>query len=326
MNAGAMAAETMAAAAQRLLGHLDDEARAVVCFAFADEDARHDWHYIPRTRPGLALTAMGAPAQKAAHDLVATALSLPAFAAATTIMGLEDVLDRVEGGGRSRHRGDYSVTVFDEPAPGSTWGWRFEGHHVSVNVAVVDGEVASTPLFLGANPAEVLSPSRAAVTRPLGGEEDLALDLMASLSGPQRSSACLAEDAPDDILTTNAVDLDDVTGTAEGVRFADLAGSAPAAARALVDHYLDRLPGPQAEAWRCRLQPGFGDIRFAFAGEMAYRRPHYYRIAGATLFVECDNTQNEANHVHTVLRDPGRDFGRDLLREHRASHHGAPQD
>lgn len=314
----------MAAAAHRFLDSLDGEARAVALTAFADEDARHDWHYIPRTRPGLALTAMGARAQKAAHDLVATGLSLPAFAAATTIMALEDVLDRVEGGARSRHRGDYSVTVFDEPAPGATWGWRFEGHHVSLNVAVVDGDVATTPLFLGANPAEVLSPSGAAVTRPLGGEEDLALDLVASLTGSQREAASVADEAPDDILTTNAADLDDFTDTAGGVRFAELVGSGPAAARDLVDHYLDRLPGPQAEAWRRRLEPGFGDIRFAFAGEMAHRRPHYYRIAGPTLFVEYDNTQNDANHVHTVLRDPARDFGRDLLREHRASHHGAP--
>lgn len=321
-----MTTGAMVDAAQRFLENLDDEGRAVALVAFADDEARHDWHYIPRARPGLALTSMAPPAQKAAQDLLATGLSVPAFAAATAVMALEDVLDRIEGGRRSRHRGDYSVTVFDEPVTGGNWGWRFEGHHVSLNVAVVEGEVTSTPLFLGANPAEVLSASGATVTRPLGGEEDLALDLVASLTGPQLEAASVGGDAPDDILTTNAADIEGIAETAEGVRFADLAGSAPAAARALVAHYLARLPAPAAEAWRRRLEPGFGDMRFAFAGEAAHRRPHYYRIAGPAFFVECDNTQNDANHVHTVLRDPTRDFGRDLLREHHARHHGPPED
>src|SRR4051812_45851112 len=120
---------------------------------------------------------MDAKQEQAAYRLARAALSIPAFAAVTTIIGLEDVLDELEGRERNRHRADYSVTVFDEPGA-DAWGWRFEGHHVSINVTVVDGEVASTPLFLGANPAEVAS-----VTRPLAAEEDLALALIATLDG-----------------------------------------------------------------------------------------------------------------------------------------------
>lgn len=161
--------------------------------------------------------------------------------------------------------------------------------------------------------------------RPLAGEEDLALALFAELSSGQRDDALLGPDAPDDILTTNAPTLDEVPA-AEGVRLGTLDGSARTAAETLVQHYLDRLPEPEAEAWWARLLSpgsgtGFGDIRFAFAGEAAHRRPQYYRLAGPDFFVEYDNTQNEANHVHTVLRDPARDFGSDLLRRHRADHH-----
>jgi len=309
----------MASLASAFLGALDDQARAAATFAFADDDARRDWHYIPRRRAGLAFLAMDAAQQKAAYGLVASGLSGSAFAAVTTIVGLEDVLDELEGRARGRHRADYSVTVFGEPG-NSTWGWRFEGHHVSINVSIVDGAIAAAPLFLGANPAEVQAPSGSIVVRPLAGEEDLALHLVATLSPTLRNEAMLGSDAPDDILTTNDPTLDELPEVA-GVRLGALDGAARDAGTALVDHYLDRLPSPEAEGWRRRLAPDLGEIRFAFAGVAEHLRPQYYRLAGPSFFVEYDNTQNEANHVHTVLRDPTGDFGDDLLRAHVERHH-----
>ena len=321
-------AKRMADAARAFLESLDvGDARrqADATIPFSNAAARQDWHYIPRQRDGLSFRDMDAAQEQRAYELLTTGLSVPAFAAVTTIIGLENVLDELEERAFHRHRADYSVTVFG--APGDTkgaWGWRFEGHHVSINVTVVDGAVAATPLFLGSNPAEVLSGSGAAVVRPLAGEEDIALDLVAALTKRHREQARLADDAPDDILTTNAPTLDELP-TAAGVRLADLTGTARTTAELLVQHYLDRLPATEAEAWWARLvaptNGSFGDVRFAFAGEPAHRRPHYYRLAGPDLFVEYDNTQNGANHVHTVLRDPNRDFGTDLLRRHRADHH-----
>ena len=317
-------AARMAEAAHAFLAALDDATRAAATIPFSDAAARQDWHYIPRARAGLSFRQMDATQEQRAYELLTTGLSLSAFAAVTTIIGLEDVLSQIEGRVFARHRADYSVTVFAEPGS-AAWGWRFEGHHVSVNVTVVDGAVAATPLFLGSNPAEVLAPSGAVVVRPLAGEEDLALTLFGILSGPQRDDALLGGDAPEDILTTNAPTLDELPD-AQGVRFADLADTGcRAAAEALVQHYLDRLPERDAEAWWARLvAPSggtFGDIRFAVAGEAEHRRPQYYRLAGPDFFVEYDNTQNDANHVHAVLRDPARDFGTDLLRRHRADHH-----
>lgn len=302
---------------------------------FEDEEVRRDWHYIPRERGGLALSVMTSPQEKAAYDLLASGLSVPAFAAATTVIGLEDVLDEVEGkrppfrprrGRRpawGRHRADYSVTVFGDPANDDTWGWRFEGHHLSVNITVVDGAVASTPLFLGANPAEVLGPSGHAVTRPLAAEEELALALVEALPGPQRAEAIVAADAPDDILTGAEPLLIDPPEP-EGIALSRLSGRALALARDLVSLYVHRVPGPIAERRWEALEPDLGAVTFAFAGEPAHRRPHYYRLQGPALLVEYDNTQDGANHVHTVVRDPEGDFGDDLLLAHRARHHRRP--
>ena len=319
-------AAKMAEAAGAFLDGLDDGGRSSALVPFSNAAARQDWHYVPRERAGLSFRSMDAVQEQRAYELVTTALSLPALAAVTTIIGLEDVLSQLEGRVFSRHRADYSVTVFDEPGS-SAWGWRFEGHHVSINVTVVDGAVAATPLFLGSNPAEVLSASGSVVVRPLAGEEDLALALYGALTERERDEALLGRDAPEDILTTNAPTLDELPAVA-GVRLGTLRGEPRAAAEVLVQHYLDRLAEPEAEAWWARLAAprgaddgGFGDIRFAVAGDLAHRRAHYYRLAGPGFFVEYDNTQNDANHVHTVLRDPGRDFGTDLLRRHRADHH-----
>lgn len=323
-------ARRMADAAHALLDGLDDAGRVLAVMPFDDTTARLDWHYVPRRRAGLSFRDMGATQQQLAYRLVAAGVSLPAFAAVTTIIGLEDVLDHIENRRRDRHRADYSVSVFGEPGS-AAWGWRFEGHHVSVNTTVLAGTVTATPLFLGANPAEVRTGTGLAVVRPLAAEEELASTLVAALPADRRAEATLGDEAPDDILTRNAPTLDALP--AGGARLGDLHGSAATTAERLVRHYLDRLPEPDAAAWWKRLQGDYGDVRFAVAGEPdAWRRaetgrrlPQYYRLAGPTLLVEYDNTQNGANHIHTVVRDPSGDFGMDPaadpLRAHRAAHH-----
>jgi hypothetical protein len=299
---------------------------------FADEDERRNWHYIPRERNGLSLAHADVHQANAAYRLLATALSLSGLATTTAIVALEDVLDRIEGGHRHRHHRDYSVTVFGEPDVdhadhdddhADPWGWRFEGHHVSINVTVVDGVVSASPLFLGANPAELLGPTGTPVTRPLAAEEDLALTLFGAMTPDQRDDAVLSDQAPDDILTTAAPRLTDegVLPEALGVRLGTLAGDAATLARQLVRLYLDRLTPDVADAWWRDLEPTWGEIHLAVAGRAGHRLPQYYRLLGSRLLVEYDNTQNDANHVHTVVRDPEGDFGDDLLRRHREAHH-----
>lgn len=291
---------------------------------FVDEDERRNWHYIPRRREGLSLAEMDAAQEQAAFGLLATGLSHTGHAAAAAIVALEEVLDRMEGGGRHRHRRGYSVTVFGDPLTDAAapWGWRFEGHHVSVNATIAGGEVALSPLFLGANPAEIAGATGHPITRPLAAEEDVALRLVDLLTPSQRDEAFVSDSAPDDILTEAAPRLHGGNlPDRAGVRVAALAGEARDHAEALVRLYLDRLPADVAAAWWSRLEPELGDVHLAFAGELAHRRPHYYRLLGPSLLVEYDNTQDDANHVHTVVRDPDGDFGDDLLRGHRRDHH-----
>src|SRR6266540_3368829 len=157
---------SMATAATELLRGLDDEPLAATRYPFDDEAVRRWIEYRPRERPGASLAERDGRSRKAAHRLLATGLSPHAYAQAMTIMALEEVLDRAEGWQEGRHSDDYRVVVFGDPALDDRWGWRFEGHHVSVTMTIVDDRVYPTPVFLGANPATVSYAGRP-VVRPL---------------------------------------------------------------------------------------------------------------------------------------------------------------
>lgn len=204
-------ADRMAQAAQAWLDTLDPEQRAVAGGAVprADDDERLRWFYTPTDHGGLTVHEQRPAQQRRAMALVASGLSEAAYVTVATVMGLENVLDRAEGFvatfGRDRGRdpGLYYLRVFGEPGGAAPWAWRFGGHHVSVNVLVVDGRVASTtPLFLGADPAS--SPLLGgAVLRPLGAVEDLARDLVRSLDADLAATALLLPRAPSDIVAGN---------------------------------------------------------------------------------------------------------------------------
>ena len=283
-------------------------------FPFPADEIRRRWTYLPGERDGTRLADMGRDDAAAAYRLLASGLSEIAFAKACAIIALEDVLDLSEGNTRRRHAGDYWLAIFGERDGDGPWGWRFEGHHVSVNTTFVGDAVSRTPLFLGANPARV-ERDGIAVSAPLEEEEALAFRLVTALSAAERAAAIVSADAPDDILSKDSPRLDPSLQP-DGVRLGDLGGDAAAAARALVDVYLSRSPDPPP------LADGGADIRFAWAGDTVPGGPHYYRLQGPRFFVELDNTQNGANHVHTVWRDGEGDFGDDLLADHYRGAHG----
>lgn len=294
-----------------LLDLLTDEQRRSAVLPF-DEEERRIWAYWPTARRGVALHRLERDGTKAVSRLLATLLPVAAMARVTTIMGLDEVLDRQEGHRTDRrHRDDYWVTVFGTPGD-SVWGVRFEGHHVSVHATAVDGVVTVAPLFLGANPAAVLDGGRVVVA-PLRPEEELGFELLHALPVEQRSAAVVADEAPDDIRTRNDVAVDPAV-LEGGVPLAALHGAAASAAAALLQVHLDR----QVSGARPVDPAG---ARFAWAGADRPGIGHYYRIAGPSLLIEVDNTQDGANHVHTVLRHPTADFGADLLAaHHRAAH------
>jgi hypothetical protein len=302
--------------ATTLLDALGGEQRAQAALPFADDAARRWLEYRPLSRPGACLAVASPAARKAAHRLLSTALSDHGYAQAAVIMALEEVLDRREGWWRGRHSGDFWVSVFGDPAGDSAWSWRFEGHHLSVTVTVQGEEISPTPVFLGANPAAVWFGDRP-VSRPLGPEEDLGRGLLRSLDAEQRAAATVGGSAPYDIRSATrprAPEQLQPLGIA--------AGALDATQRALLDELVTLYVG--------RLSPDLGAAELGRAGELhfAWEGPagpglrHYYRIQGDDLLIEYDNTTDDGNHAHTVLRRPRSDFGADLLAAHRSLERG----
>ena len=305
-------ASAMSSAALRFLDSLNDEQEAAVRFPFDGED-RFDWHFIPRERKGVSLKMMTGSQRAAALDLVRTGLSEEGFTKAEVIRQLEQILYEQEG--RDIRDPDlYFFMIFGEPGDGAAWGWRYEGHHISQNWTIVDGAVAAAPQFFGSNPAEVRGGPRQGL-RVLGSEEDQARALLGSLDDAQRKAALISDEAPSDILTRaqpRVTLLEDF-----GVAHKDLDADQQAALWSIVEEYAAAQPGPVAHARLAEVRDaGLDGIRFVWMGGEARGEPHYYRIQGPTFLIEYDNTQGNANHVHSVWRDYAGDFGRDLLAEH----------
>jgi Protein of unknown function (DUF3500) len=302
----------MRSAATVLLQALDDEQRALAARPFADDAARRWLEYRPLPRPGACLAAVGGAARKAAHRLLATGLSDHAYAQAMAIIALEEVLDRREQWRRGRHSADYWVSVFGEPAGGEPWSWRFEGHHLSVTMTLTGDAISPAPVFLGANPALVSHAGRA-VSRPLAPEEDLARALLDALGPRGRADAVVSDRAPGDIRTGTRAHAQHGIGPL-GVAASRLGPTPRAVLGELVALYLDRLPAELAGREAARVTAD--ELHFAWEGPTTPGAPHYYRVQGDDLLIEYDNTQDDGNHQHTVLRRPRGDFGDDVLAGH----------
>ena len=304
----------MAAAARAFLAALSPELRAQATFPF-DAEERYNWHYIPRERKGVPFKAMNTEQRRAAEALLRAALSDPGNQKVTTIMSLETILHELENRNPIRDPDLYYFSIFGEPKEDGTWGWRVEGHHLSLNFTVVKGVVqSSTPQFLGANPAEVRAGPRQGL-RALKEEEDLARQLVQSLTEEQRKQAIIAETAPRDIVTAAQRKVNPLQPT--GIAVTQLTEAQRGLLRDLVRVYLAVMPDDVARARVERMRAaGFDRITFAWAGGLEKGQPHYYRIQGPTFLIEYDNTQNNANHIHSVWRDFNGDFGEDVLRAH----------
>jgi hypothetical protein len=305
-------AASMRATARELLAALDDGQRALAALPFGAEAERRWLEYRPEPRPGACLALASPAARKAAHRLLATALSEHAFAQAMVITALEEVLDVRERGRLGRHSGDYWVCVFGEPAEDQPWSWRFEGHHVSVTTTVLGDEVSPAPVFLGANPACVSYAGRP-VSRPLAPEEDLARALLDALGPSGRSAAVVSEQAPYDIRSATSARAPTWLEPT-GIAAATLGPTARAVLSQLVGLYLDRLAPLLAAQEAARLSDS--ELHFAWEGPLTPGTRHYYRVQGDDLLIEYDNTTDDGNHAHTVLRRPRSDFGDDILAAH----------
>ncbi len=306
-------AQEMAEAANNLLAALTHEQKEKTFYEFKD-DQRFDWHFVPKPRKGLPLKEMTSPQRLLAHALLSTGLSQRGYMKATTIMSLEQILYEIENKSPTRDADLYYVTIFGQPGK-DVWGWRVEGHHLSLNFALQNDRVLSvTPSFLGTNPAQIQSGPRKGL-RVLGGEEDLARQLVKSFTPEQRKTAIINTEAPRDIITGN----DRKARTLEplGISASQLTQDQQNALDDLLKQYLFRARAEVAEAdLKTIQQAGKEKIHFAWAGGLEPGQGHYYRIQGPTFLMEYDNTQNNANHIHAVWRNLPADFAEDVLRKH----------
>ena len=302
----------MASAAQALIASLDEQQRKQIVLPFGDSE-RTDWSYLPGRREGLSLGEMNDTQRSAAFDLLHTALSQQGYEKTTGVIELEGVLRELEGDYRNPDL--YWFTMFGSPSDDSPWGWRLEGHHLSLNFSTVTSAiVATTPAFLGANPAIIPHGPKKGL-RVLAAEEDEARKLVASLNVDQKRKAIISPHAPRDIIT--GTDRKARLSRFEGIRYADLDTPQQRQLLTLLQVYVDNMEHTTAgRQWERIRKAGLEEIHFAWAGTIVGGNPHYYRIHGPTFLVEYDNTQNNANHIHSVWRDFERDFGEDLLKMH----------
>ena len=314
-------AQSMTEAATRFLQSLDAEREALVSFDFESE-AREDWHYVPRSRVGLSRGQMDESQLEPAHALMASGLSAVGAEKAEQIIRHEAVLGRIEGDSAqfTRDPGLYFFSVFGSPGGEAPWGWRVEGHHLSLNYTFDGGELRSpTPSFFGANPAEVKDGPEKGL-RILEAEEELGRELFLSLDDECRARAVVYPDAPRDMITR--ADRKVALGEPAGLPAAAMTAGQRDKLMALVRVYVDKNSEElTARAVRRIEKDGLDAIFFAWAGGEQRSQGHYYRLHGPSFFVEYDNVQNGANHVHSVWRDVEGDFGHDLLREHYSRHH-----
>lgn len=314
-------ASIMADAAIAFLNALTPEQRAQATYDFKDEQ-RFDWHFIPKPRKGLPLKDMTPAQQHLAEALLSAGLSQRGYIKASTIMSLEDVLRIMEkDDGVRRNPLGYFFTVFGQPSDKGTWGYRVEGHHLSQNFTIVDGKVAGSPSFFGTNPAKVPDGPRKGL-RVLAREEDLGRDLIQALTADQKKTAIVDTVAYKDIFTM-ASRKAALTGQPNGLQVSKMTAKQRQLLQDLLDEYCNNVPEQLAQSREELIKKAGDKLYFAWAGQEGVGEPHYYRIQSPYFLVEYDDTQNNANHIHSVWRDFEGDFGLDLLKQHYETSHSA---
>ncbi len=311
------AKDEASAAASAFLKSLSPELRGKAQFAL-DSPERFDWNFVPKARNGASLLQLDDGQAELLGPLLATALSPEGLLSARGIMKHENILRRIETergiDATRRDPGHYFTSIFGKPGAAAPWAWRFEGHHLSLNVTQIPGQPPLIgPVFMGANPATVPSGPQTGF-RLLAAEEDLARALINMLPAERRKAAVIRETAFSEILTGNDREVKlELAGLSAG----GMSEGERQQLRELIGLYVGRFnSGSAREVLRRMDGAGFENLRFAWAGGLESGQPHYYRVHGPTLLIEYDDTQNDANHIHTVYRDLRHDFGADVLRAH----------
>ncbi len=302
----------MAEAAKSFLSSITAEQRQEATFKY-DDPERLNWHFIPRPRKGLPLKALEGEPLHAATKLIRSGLSEAGYDQTLNVMSLEEILYLIEPGERAarRERRDptkYYISIFGTPSDTGLWGWRVEGHHLSLNFSVKDGNViSSTPEFFGANPGTI-DAGKGRQIRVLGPEEDIARQILKLCTPEQQKQCWISKEAPGEVPGPNIPQP--VVGEPVGLFVSKMSDDQKKLVQELLGEYLKNLPADVEEARRKTLNDaGIEKIAFAWYGEPDLNQPHHYRVQGPTFVIEYNNTQNNANHVHSMWRNLAGDFG-----------------
>lgn len=309
---GPKTGSAMSVAAQGFLASITPDQKAQATFKFDDAE-RLNWHFIPRPRKGLPLKSLEGASLKAAHAFIRSGLSEAGYDQTLNIMSLEELLYLLEAGDRTERRdrrdpNKYYLSVFGEPGDTGNWGWRLEGHHISLNFTLKDGKVvSSTPEFFGANPGTV-DAGKGRQIRVLGPEEDIARQILKHCTPEQEKLCWISKEAPGEVPGPNAVQA--AVAAPVGLPYSQMSEDQKKLVQELLSEYLKNLPGEIEQERRAAINAaGIDKLYFAWYGLSELHDPHHYRVQGPTFVIEYNNTQNNANHVHSMWRNLNGDFG-----------------
>lgn len=304
----------------QFISSLTPPQKAKIVHEFKTDD-RDDWHFLPWSsyeRQGLPLKELRTEQKELVHKLLQSSLSDTGYKQTTEIIGLEKVLAASSGDPVYRDPERYYVSIYGDPTQEDVWMWTFEGHHVSLHFTTVADEISYTPRFFGSNPGRIMEGDRKGFS-PLVNEEDMGLQLINMLSTTQKQTAIFNEKAYNDIVSFNKPVAKKLP--AEGILVNNLTADQKKLLMDIIYEYASTIPAEQAMARISNIRKEeLDEMRFAWAGATELGKAHYYRIQGKTFMIEFDNSQNNANHIHSVWRDFDGDFGRDLLKEHYNNH------
>ncbi|MCK0147558.1 DUF3500 domain-containing protein [Arenibacter sp. F26102] len=324
---GMLPAQNVLQKANTFINSLSEEIKSKTLFDLEDSE-RFNMNYVPIPRAGATFHDFNETQKKAALDLLRASLSEEGFRKSQEIMELEKVLriiendddDKMPDGRPRRDPLNYHFCIFGNPSKDQPWGWRFEGHHLSLNFTSTDGIISSsTPTFFGTNPGIVRSTEYKG-KEVLKKEAELGFSLLHSMTPEQLKTVVFTEVAPHDIITTTKRKVEQLESL--GIAYRDLTNNQKKTFMELLNLYMNNYELEFANGFRDKInKSGIDNLTFAWAGSLEPGKGHYFRIHGPTLLIEYDNTQNNANHVHTVVRDLTNDYGEDVLKAHYEKEH-----
>ncbi len=336
-------AEQMKAGAVAFLASLSEEERNLAMFTLDDEVQRTNWSNLPASiyeRQGIRIGDLTEAQRVLVHELIRASTSSQGYLKISGLIWMDEILHdqsqkrlEEEGGNDFFRRlveswgwENFWVSIFGEPATDANWGWMISGHHMTANFTVVDGQVAFTPTFLGSEPYEVKQ-GEFAGWRALSHEVERGFELMQSLSESQRKQAIIGDEIPRDIL--EGPGRKQSLEKFEGIAASELSAQQIKLLHYLIQEYVNNADHDAAEAQLAKIEhDGMDKLYFSWIGPTHdITQRFYFRVHGPSILIEyirergIGSETGAANHVHSIVRDPGNDYGEDWLEMHYKEHH-----